>query len=191
MDQAGISIDQRGAVDVDDELSTTNPRVWAAGDVTGGPQFVYVAAYEGALAAENALAAAKRRIDLRAVPAVVFTTPSIAAVGLTEAQARAGGHHVKTSILPAEAVPRAVVNRDRRGVFKIVADEGTDQILGVHIVADNAGDVIHSATLAVKFKLTVRDLVEAFAPYLTTAEGLKLTAQTFGRDVAGLSCCAS
>ncbi|MBI2952915.1 MAG: mercury(II) reductase [Chloroflexi bacterium] len=190
LDRAGISID-RGAVKVNDELRTTNPGVWAAGDVTGGSRFVYVAAYEGTLAAENALATAKRVIDLRAVPAVVFTTPSIATVGLTEAQARAVGHQVKTSILPAEMVPRAIVNRDTRGVFKIVADAATDQILGVHIVADNAGDVIYSATLAVKFKLTTRDLVETFAPYLTMAEGLKLTAQTFGRDVARLSCCAS
>ncbi len=191
LDRAGISIDQRGAVTVNDELRTTNPGVWAAGDVTGGPQFVYVAAYEGTLAAENALAMSKRVIDLRAVPAVIFTTPSIATVGLTEAQAQAGGHQVKTSILPAEMVPRAMVNRNPRGVFKIVADAATDQILGVHIVADNAGDVIYSATLAVKFKLTTRDLVETFAPYLTMAEGLKLTAQTFGRDVARLSCCAS
>lgn len=191
LDRAGISVDQRGAVAVDDELHTANPRVWAAGDVTGGPQFVYVAANEGAMAAENALTAPKRKVDLRTVPAVIFTNPSIATVGLTEAQARAEGHRVKTSILPTGAVPRAVVNREMRGVFKIVADEGTDQILGVHIVAENAGDVIYSATLAVKFKLTVRDLVETLAPYLTMAEGLKLTAQTFGRDVARLSCCAS
>ncbi|MBA2564868.1 MAG: mercuric reductase, partial [Gemmatimonadetes bacterium] len=170
---------------------TTNPRVFAAGDVTLGPQFVYVAAYEGALAAENALAGAERRIDLRVVPGVTFTSPSIATVGLTEAQARASGYGVKASVLPAGAVPRALVNRDTRGVFKIVADEQTDRILGVHVVAENAGDVIYAGVLAVKFNLTVRDLVETLAPYLTMAEGLKLAAQTFERDMSKLSCCAA
>jgi mercuric reductase len=122
---------------------------------------------------------------------VTFTSPSIATVGLTEARARAAGYGVKTSVLPAEAVPRALVNRDTHGVFKIVADEATDRVLGVHVVADNAGDVIYAGLLAVKFKLTIRDLVDTLAPYLTMAEGLKLAAQTFGRDVSKLSCCAA
>lgn len=191
LDRADVQVGELGQVVVDEHLQTTNPRVFAAGDVTLGPQFVYVAAYEGALAAENALAGVGRKVDLRAVPQVIFTNPSVATVGLTEARARAAGLDVKTSILPAGAVPRALANRDTRGVFKMVADADTDRILGVHVVAENAGEVIYAATLAVKFHLRVQDLVSTLAPYLTMAEGLKLAAQGFGKDVATLSCCAS
>ncbi len=190
LDRAGVKLGQRGEIVIDDLARTTNPKVYAAGDVTIGPQFVYVAAYEGSLAADNALNGVERRLDLRVVPGVTFTNPAIATVGLTEAQARAAGYEVKTSVLPAKAVPRALVNRDTHGVFKIVADAATDRILGVHVVAENAGDVIYAGVLAVKFNLTVRDLVETLAPYLTMSEGLKLAAQTFGKDVTKLSCCA-
>lgn len=187
---AKVELGHRGEIVIDDRLRTSNPRVFAAGDVTLGPQYVYVAAHEGALAAENALGG-NRVLDLKAVPGVTFTTPSVATVGLTEAQARAAGHDVKVSVLPLHAVPRALVNHDERGVFKVVADSRSDQVLGVHIVAENAGDVIYAGVLAVKFHLTVRDLTDSFAPYLTMSEGLKLAAQTFGRDVSKLSCCAA
>ncbi len=189
LDRVGVRIDARAAIPVDGELRTHIPHILAAGDVTAGPQFVYVAAYEGGLAADNALGA-HRQADLRVVPAVTFTSPAIATVGLTEAAARAAGYDVKASVLPLSAVPRALVNRDTRGVFKLVADAGSDQVLGAHIVAENAGDAIYAATLAVKFHLTVADLTETMVPYLTMAEGLKLAAQTFGRDVNKLSCCA-
>lgn len=188
---AGVAVDARGAVQVDAYLRTTNPRIWAAGDVTLGPQFVYVAAYEGKLVAENALAGADRTVDFTAVPQVVFTQPQIAVVGQTEAAARAHGVGVKTSVLPLEAVPRARVNHDTAGMIKIVADAAGGRILGVQILAENAGEVIYAATLAVKFGLTITDLVESFAPYLTMAEGLKLAAQSFAGGVEHLSCCAA
>jgi len=187
---AGIKIGSHGEVIVDEHLRTSNSRIYAAGDVTMGPQFVYVAAYEGAIAAKNALGITEQKADLRAVPGVTFTNPSIATVGLTEEQALAEGHEVKTSVLPLDAVPRALVNRETTGLFKLVADAKTLKILGVHIVAENAGDVIYAATLTVKYGLTVQDLRESFAPYLTMAEGLKLAALTFDKDVSKLSCCA-
>lgn len=190
LDKAGVRVGRRGEVIVDERLRTSNPRIFAAGDVTMGPQFVYVAAYAGALAADNALGTADRKIDLRTVPAVTFTNPSIATVGLTENEAKAAGFEVKTSILPLEAVPRAIVNRETTGVFKLVADVATGRLLGAHVVAENAGDVIYAATLAIKFGLTIRDLKETLAPYLTMAEGLKLAALTFDTDVSKLSCCA-
>ncbi len=187
---AGVNIGPRGEIVVDEHLRTSNPRVFAAGDVTLGPQYVYVAALEGAVAAENALGGT-RPVDLRAVPGVTFTSPAIATVGLTEESARLAGHEPKSSILPLHAVPRALVNRDERGLFKVVADAHTDQVLGVHIVAENAGDVIYAGVLAVRFHLTVRDLTDSFAPYLTMSEGLKLAAQSFSRDPSKLSCCAA
>ena len=190
LERAGVAVGPRGEVLADEQLRTSNPRVFAAGDVTLGPQFVYVAAYEGALAADNALGGS-REVDLTTVPGVIFTTPSVATVGLTEARARASGLDVKTSVLPVGAVPRALANRATAGAFKLVADAETDRILGVHVVAENAGEVIYAATLAVKFRLTIADLTSTFAPYLTMAEGRKLAAQTFGRDVSKLSCCAA
>ncbi len=187
---AGVAVGKRGEIVIDDHLRTSNPRVFAAGDVTLGPQYVYVAAHEGAVAAENALGG-DRPVDLRAVPGITFTAPSYATVGLTEDGARRAGRTPKVSVLPVHAVPRALVNRDERGLFKLVADAQTDEILGVHILAEGAGDVIYAGVLAVRFHLTVRDLTETFGPYLTMSEGLKLAAQTFGRDVAKLSCCAA
>ena len=155
-----------------------------------GPQFVYVAAYEGGIVVENALGSANKKVDLRFVPGVTFTNPSIATIGLTEQQARNQGYEVKTSVLPLENVPRALVNRKTSGVFKLVVDHQTQKILGVHVVAENAGEVIYAATLAVQFGLTADDLKNTMAPYLTMAEGLKLAAITLDKDVSKLSCCA-
>ena len=191
LDRAGVELDERGAVRMDEGLGTTNPRVWAVGDVTLGPQYVYVAAHEGAMAADNALSGAGKTLDFSALPGVMFTDPQVATVGLTEARARAAGWDVETSVLPLKAVPRALVNRDTLGVVKLVAEAGTGRLLGAHVAAENAGDVIYAATLAVRFGLTVSDLADGFAPYLTMSEGLKLAAQTFGRDVSKLSCCAA
>lgn len=188
---AGVETDERGAVVIDAQLRTTNPRIFAAGDVTLCPQYVYVAAYQGGLVADNALNDANRHCDLTALPGVIFTDPQIATVGLTAHQAEELGHAVRTAVLPIDAVPRAQVNYQDVGVFKLVADATTDRVLGAHIVADNAGDVIYAATLAVKHGMTVADLVESFAPYLTMAEGLKLGALAFDRDVSKLSCCAA
>lgn len=189
LDQAGVNLGHRGEVVVDDHLQTTNPRIYAAGDVTGGPQFVYVAAYEGRVAADNALGV-RESVDLRTVPAVIFTDPAVAMVGLTEAKVREQGLSVRTSLLPLSAVPRAQVNARTHGAVKLVAEEGTGRLLGVGMVGENAGEVIYAATLAVRHGLGVKDLVETLAPYLTMAEGLRLAAQTFDKDVSRLSCCA-
>lgn len=190
LDAAGVKVDPRGFVVVDEFLQTSNPRIWAAGDVTPSPQFVYVAAAEGAAAAENALGA-RRRLEERDVPRVTFTSPQIAAVGFTEADARAAGHEVATSVLGLDNVPRAIVNRDTRGLIKLVADEPTGRLLGVHVLADSAGEVIQAGVYALLANMTIRELADAFHPYLTVAEGLKLAAQGFARDVTKLSCCAA
>ncbi|KHF41437.1 mercury(II) reductase [Halalkalibacter okhensis] len=187
---AGVDVGKRQEIIINDFAQTSNEKVYSAGDVTLGPQFVYVAAYEGGIVADNAIGGLNKKVNLSVVPGVTFTNPSIATVGLTEAQAKEKGYQVKTSVLPLEAVPRAIVNRETTGVFKLVVDAKTLKVLGVHIVSENAGDVIYAATLAVKFGLTVEDLKESLAPYLTMAEGLKLAALTFDKDVSKLSCCA-
>lgn len=187
---AGVDVGARGEIIIDEYSKTTNSKIYAAGDVTLGPQFVYVAAYQGGLAARNAIGGLNEKVNLDVVPAVTFTNPSIGTVGLTEQQAIEKGLEVKTSVLSLDAVPRALVNRETAGVIKLVADAKTLQVLGVHIVSENAGEVIYAATLAVKFGLTVENLRETLAPYLTMAEGLKLAALTFDKDVSKLSCCA-
>jgi mercuric reductase len=191
LERAGIATTERGAIQVDDTLRTTNPQVWAAGDVTGHPQFVYVAAYEGDLAARNALEGAARKVDLTALPRIIFTSPVIAAVGLTDEQAAASGVACSCRVLPLSAVPRALVNRDTRGFVKIVAEATSRRILGTTVVADGAGDVIQAAVYAVRFGLTTDQVASTWAPYLTFAEGFKLAAQAFTRDVSRLSCCAA
>ncbi|SDJ15102.1 mercury(II) reductase [Natribacillus halophilus] len=190
LEAASVKTGKKGEVLTNEFLQTTNDRIYAAGDVTLGPQFVYVAAYEGGMAAGNALGVATRKIDLRFVPGVTFTNPSIATVGLTEQQAKEKGYNVKTSALPLDAVPRALVNHETTGLYKLVVDAGTRKLIGAHIVSENAEDVIFAATLAVQFGLTIDDLTNSFAPYLTMAEGLKLAALTIDKDVSKLSCCA-
>jgi len=190
LSSAGVEIGKRKEIVIDDYARTRNEKIYAAGDVTLGPQFVYVVAYEGGIVADNAIGGLNKKLDLSVVPGVTFTNPQIATVGLTEQQAKEKGYEVKTSVLPLDAVSRALVNHETTGVFKLIADAKTLKVLGVHIVSENAGDVIYAAILAVKFGLTVEDLTESFAPYLTMAEGLKLAALTFDKDVSKLSCCA-
>lgn len=191
LDRVGVKTGDRAEIVVDEQQRSSNPRIWAAGDVTGGPQFVYVAAAQGALTADNALSGADRTLDYTALPRVTFTSPQIASVGLTDAQAVAAGLRCDCRVLPLAYVPRALVNRDTRGLIKIVAEADTGRLLGVHALADGAGDVITAAGYALSAGMTVQQLATSWAPYLTMAEGLKLAAQTYTRDVTKLSCCAA
>jgi len=187
---AGLALTPSGAILVDDRMRTSKPGVYAAGDVTGRDQFVYMAAYGAKLAAKNALNGDSLRYDNAAMPAVVFTDPQVASVGLTEAEARAAGHEVRTTVLTLDNLPRALAARDTRGLIKLVADGVTRKLLGAHILAPEGADSIQTAALALRAGLTIDELAETIFPYLTTVEGLKLAAQTFDRDVAMLSCCA-
>ena len=191
LEAAGVELTDQRAIRVDDELRTTNPRVFAAGDVTGAPQFVYVAAAQGTVAADNAISGAHRRVDYTGMPRVTFTDPQIAAVGLTDEEANRQGLACECRVVELEHIPRPIVNRDTRGAFKIVAERGTGRILGVHVIAPGAGEVIIGAVYAVRFGLRVEDLATTWAPYLTMAEGLRLAAQSFTADVGRLSCCAA
>ena len=190
VDEAGVALLPNGGVKVDDRMRTTKAGIYAAGDVTGRDQFVYMAAYGAKIAAENALNGDSKRYDATAMPAVVFTDPQVASVGLTEAQARQKGLRVKTAVLPLDAVPRALAARDTRGLIKLVAEAEGGKLLGAHLLAPEGADSVQTAALAIKCGLSVQQLAETIFPYLTTVEGLKLAAQTFARDVARLSCCA-
>ncbi len=188
--ETGVETDARGAIRVGDDMQTTQPGIYAAGDVTDRDQFVYMAAYGAKLAVRNAVLGGTERYDNAAMPWVVFTDPQIAGVGVTEAQARDAGHEVKTSVLALENVPRALAARDMRGLIKLVADARTDRLLGGTIMAPEGADSVQTLVLALKCGMTTKALGETIFPYLTTVEGLKLAAQTFDKDVAKLSCCA-
>lgn len=186
----GIALSPKGDIIVDDRMRTTKTGVYAAGDVTGRDQFVYMAAYGAKLAAKNALNSDSLRYDNSAMPAIVFTDPQVASVGLTEAAARNAGHTVRVSTIGLDQVPRALAARDTRGLVKLVADASTGRLLGAHILAPEGADSIQTAALAIRQGLTVDDLAGMIFPYLTTVEGLKLAALGFAKDVAKLSCCA-
>jgi mercuric reductase len=189
LERAGVQIDPQGRIVVDDHMRTSVPHIYAAGDCTNQPQFVYVAAAAGTRAAVNMLGG-DAALDLSAMPAVVFTDPQVATVGLTEAQVNAQGFAAESRTLTLDNVPRALANFDTRGFIKLVAEKDSGRILGCQVLAAEGGEIIQTAALAIRNRMTVQELADQLFPYLTMAEGLKLCAQTFTRDVRQLSCCA-
>ncbi|TAN25611.1 MAG: mercury(II) reductase [Castellaniella sp.] len=186
---AGVTMDPQGAIVVDENLRTSAPHIYAAGDCTGQPQFVYVAAAAGTRAAIN-MTGGNATLDLTTMPTVVFTDPQVATVGLSESEARDAGIEADSRVLALDNVPRAIANFDPRGFIKLVIEKGTRRLIGAQAVAPSAGDLIQSAALAIRARMTVEELADQLFPYLTMVEGLKLAAQTFTKDVTQLSCCA-
>jgi mercuric reductase len=177
-----VKVDGKGAILVDETMQTSVPHIWAAGDVTGEPMLEPWAGVGGAVAAENALSGTGRKIDRSALPHAVFTTPQVAGVGLTEAQARAKGIPVKCRSVSLEGLARAMMSGDTRGLVKIVADEKSGKILGMHLCAPLAAEMIHEGVLAVRFGLTTRDLVDTFHVFPTMAGAIQDCARAFRRD---------
>ncbi len=191
LEALGVRLDSRGFVEADETLQTSVPGVWAAGDVLGRNMFVYAAAYEGAIAAENALTGKSWRADYTALPWVIFTDPQVAGVGMDERQALAEGYQAQAATLPLRAVPRAIAAHDTRGLITLIRDKTTDQLLGARIVAAEGSELLMEAALAIKFGITIQQIRESFHPYLTLGEGIKLAAIAFDKNVSQLSCCAT
>ncbi len=191
LEAVGVKTNAQGAIAVDDMLQTNVPGIYAAGDVLGENMFVYAAAYEGSLAAENALTGARRQRDYTALPWVIFTDPQVAGVGLDENQATAQGLETDVSVLPLSHVPRSLAARDTRGFIKLIRHRATDQLVGARILAPEGSELLMEISLAIKFGIPVRELTACFHPYLTLSEGVKLAALAFTKDVNKLSCCAS
>ena len=190
LDVAGVETDGRGFIRVDDGMRSSNPDIYAAGDVAGLPGFVYVAAAAGRVAAENAVGKGGRTLDLRVVPRVTFTSPQVASVGVTPAEARERGVEVDVSRLGLEDVPRAIVEHRTEGWVQVVADRKSGEIIGVQAIGPNAGELLGEAALAVRMRLTIDDVVDTLHAYLTWVEGFKLAVQALRVDVSKLSCCA-
>jgi mercuric reductase len=189
LERAGVRTDDAGAIVVDERMQTSAEHVYAAGDCTSLPEYVYVAAAGGTRAATN-MTGGDARLDLSVLPAVVFTDPQVATVGLSEAQAGHRGIDAESRTLALEHVPRALANFDERGFVKLVAEKASGKLLGAQILAADGGEIIQTAALAMRAGMTVLELGAQLFPYLTMAEGIKLCAQTFTRDVKQLSCCA-
>jgi mercuric reductase len=189
--ESGIALDQAGFVTVDSYLETTVGGVFAAGDVIGDPMFVYTAAYEGKLAARNAVGDKQpEKIDYQPLPWVMFTDPQVAGVGLDERQAAEKGFEPETTTLPLSEVPRAIAARDTRGSIKLIRDVPTDRLLGGRIVAPEGSELLMELAVAIRHEMTVAGLVDMLHPYLTLSEGVRLAALTFDKSVEQLSCCA-
>jgi len=189
LEAAGVRVSQRGFIEVDAFLETTASGIYAAGDVVGRAFLETVAAKEGAVAASNALEGARKTINYEHVPAAVFTNPQVATVGLTEAQEmeRFGACSCRT--IDVARIPKAQAVKETRGKIKMVAHPETNVVLGVHMVAPMAADLIHEATLAVKFGLTIDDIIDTVHVFPTLSEGIKLAAQAFTRDIRVMTCC--
>ncbi len=189
LNTVGIKTQHNGAIEINERMETTVPNIYAAGDCSNMPQYVYVAAAAGSRAGIN-MTGGDARLDLSTMPAVIFTDPQVATVGLSEEQARAQGFKTNSRVLDMENVPRALANFATDGFIKMVIEAETGRLIGTQILAHEGGEIIQSAALAIHNKMTVEDIASQLFPYLTMVEGLKLCAQTFYKDVKELSCCA-
>lgn len=182
---AGIGIrTHRSGIEVDDRMRTSVKGVWAAGDVTGLAQFTPVAQYQARVAVENMFGGNGRAADYELLPTAIFTDPELAAVGLTEQQARERGLDVATATHPLAHVTRSQYVAERNGLYKLVYERGSRRVLGVHVVSRNASDVVQGLTLALRFGVTVDDLAGAHHVYPSWGEGVKAAAE-HARPAAG------
>jgi pyruvate/2-oxoglutarate dehydrogenase complex dihydrolipoamide dehydrogenase (E3) component len=176
LDAAGVRYGERG-ITVDAWMTTNVPHIYAVGDVTGIYPFTHVADYQARIALHNILHDDERkRADYRVVPWSIFTDPELARVGLTEAEARAGGYSVVTATTPFENLPRAMTSDQREGLVKLVVDRATHQVLGGHILGAGAGELISEIAIVMQHRLPVSALSETIHPYPTMSEAIFWTA---------------
>jgi mercuric reductase len=176
LDRAGIE-HGRGGIVVDDRLRTTVDGVWAAGDVAAGHQFTPVAQYEARVAIDDMFGSNGARADYDWLPTAIFTDPELAAVGLTEQQARDDGIDVETAVHEIKYVQRASYTNTKHGLYKLVWERGSRRVLGVHVVTRNASDVVQGLALALKMGATVDDLAHMHHAFPTWGEGVKAAAE--------------
>jgi mercuric reductase len=195
IEKAGVELGKEGQVRVDEFLRTNVPHIFAGGDVIGrevGSQMATpVGSQDGGIVAHNALTdGGLRRVNHRVIPRTIFTDPQIATVGLTQEEATSAGHNCWCNTVPISLVPRAGAVRNAAGMIKMVADEDTEEVLGVSIVGNSAGEIIHEAAMGLRFHAKISDFVDLLHVYPTMAEALKIVAISRRKDPAKLSCCA-
>tara|TARA_R110002072_G_scaffold166080_3_gene319327 strand:+ start:1312 stop:2973 length:1662 start_codon:yes stop_codon:yes gene_type:complete len=186
-----LKLTDRGHIEVNEKMETNLRNIYAAGDATNTPPFVYTAATEGNTAVTNAFTGEVSKVDYSSLPWVVFTDPQIAGTGIDELEAEKEGIPFEISKLDLTHVPRALAAQDTRGFVKLIRNTETDKLIGARIIAPEGGELIQQLSMAIKFGITIKELAESFYPYLTLGESIKLAAITFGKDISKLSCCAS
>jgi mercuric reductase len=189
LEELGVKTKDGGAIIINDEMRTSVSNIYAAGDVTGEPMLEALSAREGTIAAENALAGSQKKIDLNSVPRAIFTDPQLASVGLTDREAVKSGYECNCRVLNFSEIAKARIIGNTRGVIKMVADNKTHRVLGIHILCPNAADIITEAALIIKNNYTLEDVVDTIHIFPTLAESIKIVAQSYFRDVGATSCC--
>ena len=190
LDVVGVEINKQQAVVVNQNFKTSNKNIFAVGDITSGPlRLEPTAGREGALAAENALKGTTLFIDYNAVPYTIFTDPQLAGVGFTEDEQMKQTGVCACRTVFFEDVPKAIIMRRTEGMIKTAIHPQTKQILGVHILAPNAGELIAEAMMLIKNKNTIDDAVNSLPMFPTLSEAIKVVALSFTKDISKLSCC--
>ena len=191
LDRAGVAVDAKGFIRVDERMRTTAEGIWAAGDVIGNMMIATVGAREGIVAVDDMLnPGCGCRMDYLSAPMTIFTDPELGTVGYSEEEAKAAGFAVITNLLPVSAIPKAHVTGATSGVIKMVADKATGRLLGVHLACQRGAELINEAALAVRLHATIEEMANTLHVYPSMGEGLRLCAQGFSRDITKLSCCA-
>ncbi|MGE4057053.1 MAG: FAD-dependent oxidoreductase, partial [Vicinamibacterales bacterium] len=178
LDRTRVKVNERGFIEVDEQMRTAEPSIFAIGDVVGEPMLAHKASHEGRVAAE-VIAGEKVAFQPKAIPAVVFTDPELAWAGLTETQARKEGREITIAKFPWGASGRALTLDRSDGVTKLVLDPATERILGVGLVGPGAGELIAEATLAIEMGATATDLKLTIHPHPTLTETLMESAEVF------------
>jgi dihydrolipoamide dehydrogenase len=176
LEALGVKTGQRGEVLVDNTLQTNIDGIYAIGDVTGGIMLAHLASKEGVVAAENAMGG-NSSVNYDVIPAAIFTSPEIGSVGLREKQAAEKGIKYKIGRFQFRALGKAHAMGEISGLFKIISEEGTDKILGAHIIGPHASDLIHEIAVAMEKGLTVKDIAHTIHAHPTLAEGIMEAAE--------------
>ena len=185
LEKVGVQTGRRGEIEVDRQMSTNIAGVYAIGDVTGGLLLAHTASSEAVVAAVNMLGGTAA-MDYNVVPAAIFTTPEIASVGLREHQAREANRNFITGHFQYRALGKAHAIGEISGIFKVIADQKTDRLIGAHIIGPHASDIIHEAAVAIRAGLTVKDLAETIHAHPTLAEGFVEAAKDAHRQAIHL-----
>ena len=188
LEKIGINLGKKREIIVD-EFMKAGENIWAAGDVIGEPMLETIAAREGMIATNNALSEEKIKMDYRIAPHAIFTNPQVGSVGFTDLQANQLEYDCRCNTIPIGFVAKSKILNDDRGVLKIVINRKTEEILGIHILSTNAADLIHEGVMIIKNHMTLDDVISTIHVFPTLSEAIKLTAQSFKRDISVISCC--
>jgi dihydrolipoamide dehydrogenase len=172
LENAGLKVDERGRIPVNEHLQTSNPNIYAIGDVIKGAMLAHKAEEEGVVAAEF-MAGQRPHINYNLIPGVVYTWPEVAGVGATEQELKQKGVEYKVGKFPFLALGRAVASAEKNGFVKVLADKKTDEILGVHMIGPRTADMIAEAVLAMEFRASAEDVGRTSHAHPTYTEGFK------------------